>query len=362
MAGPAFQENPITLMKKSAHLLAVAIMLIVFCSCGGKKKSYDELASSGLTTRTENMKENIKAYAAKGTIVGQMYGTIQGIGWQCDSDRSDIHSVCGDRPAAVGYELSGIERGSKTNADGLDFAAIRRDVLQNFRRGALITMQWTAPDYKGDDDLLAQYVKRLADYLGTLHDEYGIKAPVVLYLYPLTGNTWYDRLPGDAYTNLYKKTQDLLDDADVTNIVYGYAESYPSPQFLTRYPDNNIDVVCAMCLQSFGAPSQDYGHLLGEMVGKAQPFAQEHNNALGVVVGQESLPDSTFFSQTLLPLLQQHRLSYLMFGANRGDFKDGHYCTPFPGDGNSRIQDFMLLYNSENTLFMRRLNGLYLEH
>ncbi len=349
-------------MKKSAYLLAFALVLLTLCSCGGKKKSYDEMASSGLTTRTENMKENLKAYAAKGTIVGQVYGTIQGIGWQCDSDRSDIHSVCGDRPAAVGYELAGIEHGSKTNADGLPFSAIRRDVLQNFRRGALITMQWTAPDYKGDDDLLAQYVKRLADYLGTLHDEYGIKAPVVLYLYPLTGKTWYDRLSSDEYTGLYKKTQDLLDDADVTNVVYGYAESYPSTQFLTRYPDNNIDVVCATCLQSSGAPSQDYGRLLGEMVGKAQPFAQEHNNALGIVVGQESLPDSTVFSQTLLPLLSQHRLSYLMFGANRGDFKDGHYHTPFPGDGNSRIQDFMLFYNNETTLFMKRLNGLYLRH
>ncbi len=350
-------------MKKSAHLLAVAIALIIFCSCGGKKKSYDEMASSGLTTRTENMKENIKAYAAKGTIVGQMYGTLQGIGWQCDSDRSDIHGVCGDRPAAVGYELSGIERGSKANADGLAFADIRRDVLSNFRRGALVTMQWTAPDYKGDDDLLSQYVKRLADYLGTLHDEYGIKAPVVLYLYPLTGKTWYDRLPADEYTGLYQKTQDLLDDADVTNVVYGYADTYPSAQFLARYPDSNVDVLCTSCLQTVGsASSQDYGRLLGEMVDKALPFAQEHNNALGIVVGQESLPDSTLFSQTLLPLLQQHRLSYLMFGANRGDFKDGHYCTPFPGDGNSRIQDFMRFYNSESTLFMKRLNGLYLKH
>lgn len=349
-------------MKKSALFLALAFIVVTLCSCGGKKKSYDELASSGLTTRTENLKENIKAYAAKGTIVGQINGTIQGIGWQCDSDRSDIHSVCGDRPAAVGYELAGIERGSKTNADGLPFDAIRQDVLHNFRRGALVTMQWTAPDFKGDDDLLSQYVKRLADYLGTLHDEYGIKAPVVLYLYPLNGKAWYDRLSSDDYTSLYKKTQDLLDEEDVTNVVYGYAESYPSTQFLTRYPDNNIDVICATCVQTVGAQSKDYARLLDEMVVKAQSFAQEHNNATGVVVGQESLPDSAIFSQTLLPLLRKHRLSYLMFGANRGDFKDGHYCIPFPGDGNSLIQDFMQFYNNETTVFMRRLNGLYLKH
>lgn len=67
---------------------------------------------SGLTTRTENLKTNIKAYANKGTLIGQMYGTLTGIGWnrwQCDSDRCDLKTLCGYRPAANGYELAGIE-------------------------------------------------------------------------------------------------------------------------------------------------------------------------------------------------------------------------------------------------------------
>ena len=68
--------------------------LLAFSSCGEKKKkSYDEIAMSGLTTRTENLKTNIKAYANKGTLIGQMYGTLTGIGWnrwQCDSDRCDL--------------------------------------------------------------------------------------------------------------------------------------------------------------------------------------------------------------------------------------------------------------------------------
>lgn len=44
--------------------------LLAFSSCGEKKKkSYDEIAMSGLTTRTENLKTNIKAYANKGTLI-----------------------------------------------------------------------------------------------------------------------------------------------------------------------------------------------------------------------------------------------------------------------------------------------------
>lgn len=102
--------------------------LLAFSSCGEKKKkSYDEIAMSGLTTRTENLKTNIKAYANKGTLIGQMYGTLTGIGWnrwQCDSDRCDLKTLCGYRPAANGYELAGIENGKSQNIDGVPFKAI----------------------------------------------------------------------------------------------------------------------------------------------------------------------------------------------------------------------------------------------
>ncbi len=351
-------------MKRTTLALLALAMLLAMASCGGKKKkSYDEIAMSGLTTRTENLRANLKTYADKGTIVGQMYGTLQGVGWQCDSDRSDMHSVCGDRPAAVGYELAGVESGKKANADGMPFDVVRRDVLANFRRGALVTLNWTVPDFRGDDDVLKQYVSRVADYLGSLHDDYGIKAPVVLFICPLTGKAWYDRLAADDYTKLYCKVQGMLDDADVSNVVYGYSETYPSATFLSRYPDSNVDVVNAVALAATGSGNNaDYGKTLEEMVAKALPFAQEHNNAFGITVGEESVPHATVFSQALLPLLRNHRISYMMFGANRGEAADGHYFIPFPGCSNEAIQDFMQLYNDAATVFMKKLNGLYLKH
>ncbi len=351
-------------MKKTTIALLALAMSFALASCGGKKKkSYDELAMSGLTTRTENLRTNLKTYADKGTIVGQVYGTLQGVGWQCDSDRSDMHGVSGDRPAAVAYEIAGIESGKKANVHNMAFDVMRRDVLANFRRGALVTINWTVPDFGGSDDVLKQYVARVADYLGSLHDDYGIKAPVVLFVCPLTGKAWYDRLAADDYTKLYRKVQDMLGDADVSNVIYGYSESYPSATFLSRYPDSDVDVLNAVCLATDGDSSNgNYGNILADMVAKALPFAQEHNNAFGMTVGEEGIPHATVFTQTLLPLLRQHRISYMMFGANRGDAADGHYFAPFPGCGNDAIQDFMRLYNDASTVFMKSLNGLYLKH
>ena len=145
---------------KINHFLALffifAITVATCCtSCGDKKKkSYDEVTMSGLTQKTENLQTNIKAFANKGTLIGQMYGTLSGIGWnrwECDSDRCDMESICGYHPAANGYELAGIESGKKQNIDGVPFKAIREDVLKNFRRGGLLIMNWTAPNYNGNE-------------------------------------------------------------------------------------------------------------------------------------------------------------------------------------------------------------------
>ena len=43
------------------YIILMFAALLAFSSCGEKKKkSYDEIAMSGLTTRTENLKTNLK--------------------------------------------------------------------------------------------------------------------------------------------------------------------------------------------------------------------------------------------------------------------------------------------------------------
>lgn len=340
-------------------------MALALAACGGKKekKSYDELAMSGLTTRTENLKENIKTYAERGVMLGQLHATIEGVGWQCDSDRSDIRTLSGNRPAVVGYDITGIESGAQQNTYGLPFSQIRTDILANFKRGALLVLNWRGPSYQDNDDLLEQQAKALAKWLDTLQDGYGIKAPVVLNLYPLDGTSWYCQLGKDDYIDLYKKVQDLLDDEDVSNVVYGYSEAYQAEGFLDRFPDHDIDVIDAMVLQSKDqADSTLYAQQLQAAIARALPFAQEHNCAFGLTTGIESVPFTTTCAGTILPALKDHRISYLMFGANHGDFKDGHYYLPYPGDSNVKIQDFMALCNDKQTVFMKTLNGLYLKH
>ena len=350
------------------YFLLILAALMAFSSCGEKKKkSYDKIAMSGLTTRTENLKTNIKSYAGKGTLIGQMYGTLSGIGWnrwECDSDRCDMKALCGYRPAANGYELSGIESGKQQNADGVPFKTIREDVLTHFRKGGLLIMNWTMPNYNGNEDLLEEYAKQVAKYLDTLQDGYGIKAPVILHLLPLDGKAWYCQLGKEDYIDLYKKLQSLLEDDEVTNVVYGYSETYqPGRQLMDRYPDHHIDVINVTYYQYKSAIDLPlFKKNIQTIIAQTLPFAQEHNNAFGLTTGIESIGDSSVFSDILLPELKQHHIAYLMMGRNQGEPILEHYFTPYPGVGNAKVHGFMKLVNDDITVFLEKLNGLYLEH
>ncbi|MBM6993207.1 MAG: hypothetical protein I3J02_08085 [Prevotella sp.] len=347
---------------KRTTLFCVMLSALLCFSCGGKRKSYDEMGSNGLTTRTENLQANLRTFVNKGVLVGQQYGTLEGIGWRGDSvGRSDIQSICDDSPACSGYELCGIEQGQKLNADSIAFTAIRQDALRLFRRGGLLLMTWTMPDYRGDDRLFETWTTRLADYLASLQDDYGIKAPVVLLLCPQDGRSWYTRLSPEDYKLLLEKTISRLKDLEVSNALYGcsWTRLDDKQRVESSLPDG-IDVLNLSLLQSRGTSPlslSDFNRHLSALM----ELAQSHNLAPGLTTGIEGLPSPDYFSGTLLSVIRQHRLSYILFGPNRGEFRDGHFYVPYPGCDNRLIDDFVKFYNDDATIFLNGLNGLYLK-
>lgn len=341
--------------------------MLVLAACGNKeKKSYDEMGSDGITVRTENLRSNLMSFTSKGVLIGQRYGTLEGIGWQNDSDRSDFKEICNDRPAVTGYELRGIESGKDYNPDNMQFKWIKANAVQFFKKGGLVTMTWTAPNPNGNDELIKEWTRNLSKFLSSLQDGYGIKAPVALFLLPRNGNNWYDKLPHDEYTALYHEIADELKENEVTNVILGYSEACtdnePLPSF-KYYPEQvDVAVVNITYLQTQGKQNINaYRENLKNMLPKLSQFALDHNAVPGLTTGIEGVTDSSYFNQVLLPAIKQTRLSYVMFGENHGDYKDGHFYTPYPGEGNDMIHGFMEFYNDPTTIFLSHLNGLYLK-
>lgn len=349
-------------MRIKTIFLTLAVVTLL-CGCGSKgKKSYDEVGLDGLTERTENLRDNLRTFVNKGVIVGQMYGTIEGIGWKNDSARSDIYEITHDYPAVVGYRLDGIERGADANIDGLRFDDIRKNVIDYFHHNGLILMSWSAPEQTDDDKEIELWAQELARFFNSLQNGYGIKAPVVLFINPLKKGAWYDSLSKDDYTDLFDDIVDALKDKKVSNVLFGYSEEWNGEGLRGYYPDD-ISVINLSLLQNKdNLDISKYDASLAKALPLLEAAAQDKGAAPGLTTGMESLPDSTFFTHHLLPQLQKNRLSYVMFGANQGDFKDGHYNVPFPGIDNSRIHDFNAMYNDKYTIFLSKLNGLYLKH
>lgn len=345
---------------KSALLVMSAILLV---ACGGKKenKSYDSIGASGLTTRTENLQTNLFTYQDKGVMIGQAYGTTTAIGEVGDTIQGDIYKMADDKPAAIGFELRGVETDRPADIRGVEFTTIKRSIMAHFRKQGLVVLSWTAPNYN-DEDKLGQYLSRLSNFVSSLMDDYGIKAPVVLALYPLGHSQWYDRLSADEYKQLYEKTVDMLRQDTLTNAVFAYsnnATAASADEFMSRCPIDEVDLVQ---LEMLSDNAKDYGSLLAEKAKSLSDYCNSHMKAFGVYGGVRGLDGNkeNFLTDNILPVLQSVKMSYFMFGQNMGSPTDGNYYLPFAGSKN--VNDFMNIYNDKHTIFLRGLNGLLLDH
>lgn len=345
-------------LTSSSCLLAAVVML---ASCGGdKRKSYDEIGESGLTVRTENMRANLPLIAKQGVLFGQMSATLCGAGWQGDSLRSDVKSVCGDHVSLTGYEISDPQSG--TDVSGMSLDAIRGDILNTVKRGSLVIIRWFVPEYMDDEELTA-IITSMSGYLASLKDGYGKRAPVVLHIMPRVHDEWYMSLSADEYKNLYKTIADKLHDLGTDNIVAGYSAEQSSDAndtFTPYMPDYDLGAIDLTVSDVNEAENTDSRwQLLTTQVKAMVSVAKSKGVGAGITMGDYCDKDSTYWSRRVLPLIAGNGLTYALFRENSGMGGDIMAACPYPGS--SDIADFMLLYNDKRTIFAHNLNGLYLK-
>ena len=356
--------KPKTKELKTHITLLLCLLLVAGCR-NGSKQSYDKLGASGMTERTENLAANLPRFASQGVMIGQWYATVSGVGWRCDSvgaeTRSDINSICNDHPIVTACELAGIEEGHDRNVDGIRFDVIRQDILAMSRRGGLTLLFWTMPR-PTSKKCEEEYVRAAAEYLSSLSDGYGIKAPVCLVPLPLDKpDRWYAQLPPQEYSALHASLTKRLRAAGVTNAVFGYScRAMPTlNEFLSRYPRSGVSVVNLHALAPEATDTAHYAKTLASAIDILAEVASLKQVAAGVTAGIANSLTDTFFSDTLLPLVTRPGISYAVFGPNSGEPGSHTAYVPYPGSGG--IDGFMKLYNHPRTLFAHDVNGLYLK-
>ena len=119
-------------------LWALSLGLLTACSCsnhqmdGSALKLSDNQADDKAIQLYHKLQKNLD----KGIMLGHQDDLAYGYQWFMEAGRSDVKSVCGDYPAVVGWDLGGLETGSRTNCDSIPFSALKGYVRQVSNREA----------------------------------------------------------------------------------------------------------------------------------------------------------------------------------------------------------------------------------
>lgn len=348
--------------------------IIVLCAwgvaaCNGARQAENK------TPETAALLQNLKQSSQRGILFGHHDDTAYGIGWEGEKGRSDVKSVCGFYPGVISFDLGEIELGGDRNLDKVSFAHIREYIIDQYRRGGMISLSWHVRNPKTggtawdvtDSTVVAsvlpggvhhqkmiEWIDRVADYLLTLKTEEGVLVPVVFRPWHEHTGSWFwwgkNLCSSEQYKDLWKMTHDRLMQKGVNNVLLAYSsgmESNTMDEYLERYPGNDI-------IHILGTDVYQYEHVqYVEQLNKMLTILTEAGAKLGKPIaltetGFEGIPDAHWWTKTLLPIIEKYPLSYVLVWRNARE-KVTHYYAPYPGQVSAN--DFVEFSQSPKILF-----------
>lgn len=367
-------------MKKSLVLLAIAIGLI---SCQQKEATENMKLpiDKNATKETVILYNNLFKLLDKGIMVGHQDDLAYGHGWYKEPGRSDLKDVSGDYPAVVGWELGHVELGVEFNLDSVYFSDMERYIRETYDRGGITTASWhgdnivtgnTAWDCAQDSVVRtilpngSNHVKyltwldRVADFFLDLKGADGELIPVVFRMYHEHTGDWFwwcsKQCTPDEYKQLWIMTVEYLrDKRNVHNLLYAYSPSETNDEahFLERYPgDEYVDIVGYDCY----VPGKDaeaitkYKGIMDRNLKIVTDYATRSGKIPTIgETGMESIPDSTYFTQAVYPVINQYKIAWVLFWRNAWDAdKPHHFYAPYVG--HSSAADFNKFVANPNIL------------
>ncbi|NBA86558.1 beta-mannosidase [Emticicia sp. CRIBPO] len=342
------------------------------------------------TAETRALYKNLKKLSEKHIIFGHQHATEYGHGWSGDQDRSDVKSVTGSHPGVIGVDLSGFS-GISPEAIEANKKNLRKNVADTYNRGGITTVAWhfSNPVSKGGfywkDSVSLPAVKYLIPG-GEAHEKYkeilkgigewaksvkgadGKLVPMIFRPYHEFDGDWFwwgkSHCTKEEFILLWKFTVSYLrDELGVHNFIYAFSPDNKfktEEQFLDRYPgDEWVDMVG---MDNYGDFGRDNRYNLEAGVLKLKivsDYAKKAGKlAAFTETGLESIPNNTWWTETLLKTLKNNdlQLSYVLVWRN--DVRSPtHFYAPYPG--HTSVPDFLKFYDDEFTLFEKDLKKVY---
>ncbi|KAA5541145.1 glycoside hydrolase family 26 protein [Adhaeribacter rhizoryzae] len=367
-------------------LLLFAILLLAGQAVQGQKnKPIDAKA----TRQTKNLYRNLLKLSDKHTLFGHQHATEYGHGWSGDKNRSDVKSVTGSHPAVVGVDLSGFS-GRPPEAIKRAKDNLRQNVIDTYNRGGVTTVAWHFSNpvsgggfYWKDSVSLpavkyiipggeahAQYkeiLRGIGEWAHSIRGKDGKLVPLIFRPYHEFDGGWFwwgkPHTSADEFKSLWRFTVTYLRDSlQVHNFIYAFSPDNrfnSEEEFLERYPgDEWVDMVGMDNYADYGRDRYDIETGARKLKIVSDYALKAGKLAAFTETGLESIPDTTWWTNTLLKAMQSHkmRLAYVLVWRN--DTRSStHYYAPYPG--HSSVPNFIKFYQDPYTLFENDLKRIY---
>jgi len=367
-----------------SYAAAAALSAALAAACAGSP--HRPAADRRATAETCALYANLFSEAGRGTMFGHQDDALYGHGWAFEAGRSDVLECCGDFPAVFGWEIGGLETDSERSLDDVPFAAISGGICAARDRGAVNTVSWHPrnPESGGSawdcrtttavrsilpgGERHAEYLTwldRLAAFFSGLRAADGSPAPVLFRPFhenTSTGFWWGEaQCTPDEYRALWRMTVSYLRDTKgVHNLLYVYSPDLfrDAGHYLERYPgDEWVDV---LGLDAYHRPGEwDFSEGCRRMLSCLQRLGRErHKPTAFTETGLEGIPDTHWWTHTLLPAISGRGLSWVLVWRNAHD-RPEHFFAPWHGHASeSDFRDFAA-NDGHRIIFLSDLRDMY---
>lgn len=351
----------------------MAMIAATMFSCSSPK------ASTSSETGAESLFKRLESIQQKGYMYGHQDDPFYGLTWEWDENRSDVLETVGDYPAIMGFELGGIEMGDEKSLDSVPFNRIRKELIAHHERGGIVTISWhprnpltggTAWDVDNNQvvksilpngsehEKFELWMKRIGDFIATLKDKDGKPIPIIFRPWHENNGSWFwwgQKLCTDEeFHGLWNMLQDNFNNREFTNLLWSYSPnitgSINEEEFLKRYPGNDRVSLIGLDAYQWGA-EEDFVKQLSSDIQAISSIAKKNNKLYALTeCGYKNIPDSTWWTRVLKPILDQYHPCYFLTWRNAKH----EYFAPDPKQVSAA--DFKKLYEADNTLFLKDIN------
>ncbi len=340
-----------------------------------------EQVDKKVATPASVLQKRLQKLQKRGIMVGHQDDTMYGTTWKWEEGKSDVLLTVDDYPAVMGFDLGRLELDGKENLDGVPFDRMRKDILAQHARGGIVTLSWhpwnpvtgeNAWDPKGDavkevlegkqNEKFESWLGKVATFINSLQTCCGEKVPVIFRPWHEMNGGWFwwgaNSCTPQQYVALYKKTYERLKAAGCDNLVWAWSPNLGDAKtvdaFLERYPGNDVVDMVGVDIYEFDGNDANYAKNLKETLDVMVEAGKKTGKMVALTeTGCRGIAQKKdWFTKTLLPVIKDYSLSYVLFWRNAWDKPQEEAYLPGVGDGDI-VEDFKAFKSNKKILFAK---------